>query len=158
MIRRAIATDAEALLTLERGVTEAAHWNAAEYAQILQAGQETSPLQRWIFVAEENSVLLGFLVMKVLLLGGVAEAEIENLAVVTEARRRGLGAALCVAGLEAAIAAGAQAIELEMRAGNTAALGLYERLGFVQTGRRAGYYANPPEDAVLLRYKQKSTL
>jgi ribosomal-protein-alanine N-acetyltransferase len=39
---------------------------------------------------------------------------------------------------------------LEVRASNGAALRLYERLGFSQTGRRRGYYADPVEDAVLL--------
>ena len=59
--------------------------------------------------------------------------------------------ALCAAALEACRAAGAQYAELEVRAGNRAALGLYARLGFEQAGIRTGYYANPKEDAVLLR-------
>jgi ribosomal-protein-alanine N-acetyltransferase len=42
---------------------------------------------------------------------------------------------------------------LEVRAANQAALNLYAKLGFEQTGLRKNYYNNPPEDAVLLRKK-----
>jgi [ribosomal protein S18]-alanine N-acetyltransferase len=157
MIRKATAADAEALLALERSVPEAAHWSASEYVLPPQDEKdENSPLQRWIFVAEEDQALVGFIAVKLLRLGEETQAEIENLAVSLTARRRGVGAALCAAALVACGAAGAQAIELEVRAGNHAALGLYARLGFEQTGIRAGYYANPAEDAVLLQYKQKT--
>jgi ribosomal-protein-alanine N-acetyltransferase len=40
---------------------------------------------------------------------------------------------------------------LEARASNQPALRLYRALGFVETGRRPRYYADPIEDAVLLR-------
>jgi [ribosomal protein S18]-alanine N-acetyltransferase len=154
MIRKATAADADALLTLERSVPEAAHWSAAEYAQ--QPEDEKAALRRWIFVAEENEALLGFIAVKLLRIGDQAQAEIENLAVSLTARRHGVGSALCAAALEACGAAGAQTVELEVRAGNRAALGLYARFGFRQTGIRAGYYAHPAEDAVLLRYSQKA--
>jgi ribosomal-protein-alanine N-acetyltransferase len=154
MIRRATAADAEALLALERSVPEAAHWNPDVYGQILQASPGESMLQRWIFVPDEGE-LKGFIVVKLLRAGVAAEAEIENLAVASQARRSGLGLALCKAALEACEAAGVQTVTLEVRAGNHAALGLYARFGFEQTGLRADYYTDPTEDAVLLRYKQK---
>ncbi len=50
--------------------------------------------------------------------------------------------------------AGVTEVILEVRASNQPALGLYRRLGFVETGRRPGYYMDPPEpaeDAVLMR-------
>jgi len=151
IIRRATAADTDALLALERSVPEAAHWSTAEYVQILHPEENGSALQRWIFVAEEKDALLGFIVIKLLRAGQQTLAEIENLAVSLTARRRGTGSALCTAALEACRAAGAQTAELEVRAGNGAAIGLYMRLGFEQTGQRTGYYANPKEDAVLLR-------
>jgi ribosomal-protein-alanine N-acetyltransferase len=42
-------------------------------------------------------------------------------------------------------------MELEVRVGNQAALGLYAALGFVEQGRRARYYRDPVEDAVMMR-------
>jgi ribosomal-protein-alanine N-acetyltransferase len=153
MIRKATAADAEALLALERNVAEAAHWNPAEYAA---QSDRDDPLQRVILLAEENNRLLGFIVVKLLRIGREEpHAEIENLAVSLDARRQGIGSALCAAALEACSAAGAPLIELEVRAGNRAAIALYVGIGFEQVGIRTGYYANPTEDAVLLRYKQK---
>jgi ribosomal-protein-alanine N-acetyltransferase len=45
----------------------------------------------------------------------------------------------------------AHEIWLEVRESNARALRLYEECGFLVTGRRAGYYADPAEDAVLMR-------
>jgi ribosomal-protein-alanine N-acetyltransferase len=46
---------------------------------------------------------------------------------------------------------GAGVVELEVRAGSVGAIGLYEGLGFVATGRRRGYYKEPVEDALLMQ-------
>ena len=92
----------------------------------------------------------GFVLVRVL----ADEAEILTLAVVPSARRRGLGRALVRAAVGAATAAGAQALFLEVAAGNTAAVALYEGEGFERAGTRRGYYARPggqAEDALVLR-------
>jgi ribosomal-protein-alanine N-acetyltransferase len=39
---------------------------------------------------------------------------------------------------------------LEVRASNLIAQALYARLGFRIIGRRRGYYAEPPEDALVM--------
>ena len=65
-------------------------------------------------------------------------------------RRRGFGARLLSQLLESARALGALTVHLEVRASNEAAQALYRRFGFRRTGRRRGYYACPPEDAVLM--------
>jgi ribosomal-protein-alanine N-acetyltransferase len=41
---------------------------------------------------------------------------------------------------------------LEVRESNQAARRLYEREGFIEVGRRAGYYHRPPEAALLFRF------
>jgi len=151
MIRRAAAQDAAALLALERSVAEAGHWSVLEYEQILKAADEEAALWRLIFVAEEKGTLQGFVVGKLLRMGDETQAEIENLAVAPQARRKGLGTALCREALQALRVAGAHVVELEVRVGNSAAIGLYAGLGFEPTGVRRGYYTNPAEDAVLLR-------
>jgi ribosomal-protein-alanine N-acetyltransferase len=46
---------------------------------------------------------------------------------------------------------GASGVELEVRAGSLGAQRLYAAAGFVEVGRRVGYYDDPMEDAVLMR-------
>jgi ribosomal protein S18 acetylase RimI-like enzyme len=48
-------------------------------------------------------------------------------------------------------AAGVLEIVLEVRASNRQALAFYRSAGFGQTGLRRAYYADPIEDAVLMR-------
>lgn len=87
------------------------------------------------------------------------EAEILQLATAPEHRRQGLGRQVLSSVLRDAKAAGANAMFLEVRRSNTAAVRLYESLGFQVVGMRRGYYMNakstkegcPQEDALLLR-------
>jgi len=46
---------------------------------------------------------------------------------------------------------GVREVMLEVREGNHSAQGFYRFLGFREEGRRPGYYADPAEDAVLMR-------
>jgi ribosomal-protein-alanine N-acetyltransferase len=82
------------------------------------------------------------------------EAEVLTLAVSPSARRFGTGSALVRAAGDHAHRLGAQALFLEVAAGNLAARTLYRRLGFAEAGLRKGYYAKrdeKPEDALVLR-------
>ncbi len=54
---------------------------------------------------------------------------------------RGIGTALMLSLLGEAVAREATAVTLEVRAGNSVAQRLYERLGFESAGVRKGYYA-----------------
>lgn len=81
------------------------------------------------------------------------EGEIANVAVHPDWRRRGVGAALLDDVLAAGRAAGVGAMYLEVRASNTAAQALYASRGFHPVGRRRRYYANPVEDAIVLRWE-----
>lgn len=71
------------------------------------------------------------------------EAEILSVAVASGQRRRGLAHALMTRHLDGLAAAGIERVHLEVDAQNAAALALYRRLGFVETGRREGYYQRP---------------
>jgi ribosomal-protein-alanine N-acetyltransferase len=81
------------------------------------------------------------------------EAEILTLAVVPQARGRGLGRALLQAAIVKAKALGAQAMFLEVGTDNPAALALYAGLGFTKVGDRKAYYASGSggRDALVLR-------
>ena len=78
------------------------------------------------------------------------EMHVMNLAVAPRARRRGLGRRLLGFALRRAARAGARVAFLELRAGNRAALALYESLGFRPLSRRRAYYRQPPEDGLVL--------
>lgn len=81
-------------------------------------------------------------------------AELESIAVAAEWQRRGVARRL-FGELRKKLAEdwGATDVLLEVRAGNGSALALYHGLGFVEDGRRRGYYADPVEDAILLKLK-----
>lgn len=79
------------------------------------------------------------------------EAEIVNLATDPAYRRLGLAAALIEHLLK--IHPGLTQIFLEVRASNTAAQFLYQKVGFSRYAVRRGYYESPTEDAILMRYQ-----
>jgi ribosomal-protein-alanine N-acetyltransferase len=71
------------------------------------------------------------------------------LAVAPASRGHGVGARLLRDAESRARAAGAARLLLEAHGDNAPALALYGRHGYARVGRRAGYYAHPPGDAVL---------
>lgn len=79
------------------------------------------------------------------------EAELTRIAMDPPARGQGLGAALLQGWMAACQRSGATVIFLEVRADNTPAQNLYRRAGFVEAGRRRGYYADGA-DALVLRW------
>jgi ribosomal-protein-alanine N-acetyltransferase len=83
--------------------------------------------------------------------GTPAECELEFIFVPPQARGQGIGRVLMNTVSAWARDLGAEEVRLEVRASNARALRLYERCGFIVAGKRAGYYADPPEDAVLMR-------
>jgi ribosomal-protein-alanine N-acetyltransferase len=90
--------------------------------------------------------LAGYIVARL----GADELHINNVAVREPYRRLGIGRAL----LDCILAAGKRSevprAFLELRAGNSAALALYEDCGFQVTARRGKYYADPVEDALVM--------
>lgn len=78
------------------------------------------------------------------------ESELFNIAVAPEYRGKGFSKLLMEYVLDKAKAKGAETVLLEVRVSNNAAIGLYEKYGFVKNGTRKGYYSHPKEDAVLM--------
>jgi len=127
---------------LEAGAGSAAHWTAEMYARIF----DPNGLMRLALVAEEERRVLGFLVA----LCAGPEWELENLVVGLEVRRRGWAKRLLGELLRRALAAGAEAVFLEVRESNRPARELYRTAEFVEYGRKRGYYDSPREDGILL--------
>ena len=74
-----------------------------------------------------------------------------NVAVHPDARRQGIARRLILALVEELKQQGSHCLTLEVRASNQNAISLYQKLGFLQIGRRPNYYRNPKEDALILR-------
>jgi len=71
----------------------------------------------------------------------VDEAELLTIATDPAHRRRGLAQDLMQSWTQAAATRGARTAFLEVAANNAGAIALYLRCGFVENGRRKGYYA-----------------
>ncbi|MDI4637323.1 MULTISPECIES: ribosomal protein S18-alanine N-acetyltransferase [Halomonadaceae] len=98
-----------------------------------------------------GDALLGFAVLARL----PFEAELQAITVAPAARRQGVARALLERLITTATAWGSERLLLEVRASNAPALGLYLALGFIEEGRRRGYYpaaepSSPREDALLM--------
>ena len=84
---------------------------------------------------------------------GAGEAHILNLCDAQAYRCRGVGKRLLAALIDRAAAAGMGEAFLEVRPSNTAAIRLYQSLGFEHAGMRRGYYQaiGGREDAAVLK-------
>ena len=97
-------------------------------------------------VVEEKGRILGYCGLLMVL----DEGDVTNVAVCRDRQREGIGNFLMESMIRLAEERGITMIHLEVRAGNEAAIRLYERQGFVRDGLRKGYYTEPTEDAVLM--------
>ena len=100
-------------------------------------------------VAEENEEILGYcgIVM------AQDEGDITNVAVKESRRKQGVGTGLVQKLLDESQNRGIKKVFLEVRAGNTKAIPLYEKLGFENVGIRKNYYQDPVEDAIIMKHE-----
>jgi ribosomal-protein-alanine N-acetyltransferase len=99
---------------------------------------------RTYLISADGTEIVGY--GGVMLIG--SDAHIMTLAVVPAARRRGVGSQLMLSLVDAAIAAGAEHLTLELRVSNEPARALYEKFGFAPVGIRPRYYRD--EDALVM--------
>ena len=122
-------------------------WDAY-YGELMRASETIMLVARPL--SEERSAnsfsVLGFLAARI----AGDELHINNMAVREDWRQAGLGSGLLGAALEEAKRRGARRSFLEVRAANEAAQTLYTKFGFSVGGRRANYYADPTEDALVM--------
>ena len=97
--------------------------------------------------AEDETGLLGYVGLMTVL----DEGYISNVAVASEARRRGIADALLDA-LAARTKDTLAFLTLEVRASNAPAIALYKKHDFSVVGRRKNYYEQPQEDALLMTH------
>jgi len=140
-IRDFTTDDLRAVLAIQSECPQAAQWLAADYtdtpgALLLVAEAEV----------EAASKVAGFAAFHQV----IDDADLRNLAVAPEYRRRGVARALIEAACHRLRETRTKRLFLEVRVSNEPALLLYYSLGFVLHSRRKNYYRDPDEDAYVL--------
>lgn len=78
------------------------------------------------------------------------EGNIDNVVVAEKFRGRGIAGELLRELIARGNAQGVEAYTLEVRVSNSAAIHVYEKLGFVSEGIRPNFYERPTEDAMIM--------
>jgi len=81
----------------------------------------------------------------------VDEIHIATFATHPDFRKQGIGKKLLLHTLRSSKADGALTSFLEVREGNEVALDMYRKCGYVESGRREGYYKDNDETAILMK-------
>jgi ribosomal-protein-alanine N-acetyltransferase len=146
LVRRMTAADVPRVMEIAASLPEAPHWPETAY---LDALNPASTPRRIALVAAgpEPERIAGFTVASLL----PPQAELESIAVAAKSKRKGVGRMLVKSLVNELRTAGVIEITLEVRESNHAAVAFYRSAGFSQRGLRKAYYADPIEDAVLMR-------
>ena len=104
-----------------------------------------NPASRY-WVADLDEHVVGMLVAWLI----VDEIHIATIATHPDFRKQGIGKNLLLHTLKSAKEEGAVTSFLEVRESNLDALEMYRKFGFVESGRREGYYKDNGEDAILM--------
>jgi ribosomal-protein-alanine N-acetyltransferase len=136
------ATAAPLLATLHAEAFENG-WSAASFEELMGMPGATAHL------ALDHGEPAAFLLTR----RAADEAEIITIATRPQAQRRGVAGQLLSSALSGLARRGVRQVFLEVAASNTAALGLYRAMGFLEAGRRSGYYRRKhgTEDAIVMR-------
>jgi ribosomal-protein-alanine N-acetyltransferase len=116
-------------------------WPAYAFEQELKGNR----LARYL-VARAGDRVVGFAGIWTM----VDDAHVTTFGVHPDWRRQGIGRQLLLNLAELAVAIGAKRMTLEVRASNVPAQALYRSFDFDLVGRRAGYYTDDGEDALIM--------
>jgi len=144
MLRRATADDLDAIMAIETATFPTDAWSPETMAAELDG-----PHGHYLVAQAEDGGVDGY--AGLLAPRGSGQADIQTIAVVERARRRGLGRTLLLALLNEARGRRATEVFLEVRADNPGARALYESLGFAEIAVRPKYYQPDGVDAVIMR-------
>lgn len=139
VVRRMKAEDAAAVAEMEHQIFSDAWSERSVLASIKNP-------QAVCLVAEKGGRQIGYLFAY----NAADESEIARIATVKEQRRKGVGTDLLEHLEVLGGAAHVKKILLDVRQGNAGARAFYTGQGFMEDGRRPGFYENPKEDAVLM--------
>lgn len=145
-IRRMVLTDIPAVFTIDQA-SAALYWPQSSYYFEVERNEASRP---WVAVDSQQRVC-GFLVLWLIM----DELHVANFAVHPDYRRRGIGDVLMQNGLYEGWKEGARISYLEVRAGNSAAISLYEKIGYRVVNIRRHYYQDNQEDALMMNLEMQ---
>ena len=133
-VRQAVPADLDALLALEQASFEGDRINRAQWRRHIQSATAA------VLVAGRAPATGVEAAAVVFYRRRSRSAWLYSLAVAAHARGAGVGGTLLAAAEADARARGCESMRLEVRIDNAAAIGLYERHGYVRTGRVPRFY------------------
>lgn len=136
-------SDAERVSSLLCEAPEATLWSGSDLRKMKELSGVTA------LVSETNEGISGVVIGR----RAADEAEILNLAVQRENRRKGEAKRLLRKLVEEYRVQGVSRVFLEVRVSNFGAIAFYERLGFRPVGRRKDYFQEPKEDALVMELR-----
>ncbi|MDD1713860.1 MAG: GNAT family N-acetyltransferase [Methanoregulaceae archaeon] len=145
LIRRFEPADFNAVSSLEE------EGSGSRYGSRVFIRQASVLFSPFFFVAELGDAVTGYAI------GGLTAADagegwVIRLKIVEGHRSRGMGHLLLDAAVTSLAAAGADKVLLTVAPGNTKAIGLYRKYGFLETGFKAGYFGTG-EDRIIMEFR-----
>lgn len=140
-------SDVEQVKAIELSWPLLSHWDIAVYDRVARLTENAQGIVAIERRGDEQEKVVGFVVYRVT----IPETEILNIAVDPVCIRKQIGSRLLQYVERLVVAQGVKNLFLEVRPSNAPAREFYFKRGFTEVGRRKEYYAQPIEDAILMK-------
>jgi ribosomal-protein-alanine N-acetyltransferase len=140
-----VPADIPQVVAIADSLPDAPHWKFEVYQAMVDPTR--TPARICVVADDSDGRVVGLGVMVLI----PPQAELEAIAVTEERQRRGIAGSLWCDLLTELKRLHITEVILEVRESNRIAQDFYRASGFFETGRRRGYYADPQEDAVLMK-------
>ena len=137
-LRLAVAADLAELIRIE--LSGEVHWGEEGLKQALE---DSNVL--FLTAVDKNSAIAGYIAALII----ADEMQVQNIVVDPDFRRRGIGELLLREATKHAHSRGAREIFLEVSVNNSAAVALYEKLGFQRAGTRPDFYRDGTDGIIM---------
>jgi ribosomal-protein-alanine N-acetyltransferase len=129
--RIATAFDLPVFVSLDKALFPYSPWSSSQYKE-----EFYSPTRHFVVALDDQQSIVGYAGV---FAPGAAEADVLTVGVVPEHRGQGIAKALMALITDWAMAQGSTAMMLEVKTDNSAAIGLYESLGYTKLNVRKDY-------------------